>query len=284
MDSREKNTSLLEEDTNSKTTYMRYSEYLASIISNFSEEHVDKEIDNTAKIAKALGISKADMMNMCIIFNPEEDDLPDWQNYISKDKLKGVESATLYTVDSIKLVETHNSGITYLWFANYEDASLYINIVKGVVDESQCSSESNTLLEDTSDKINLDYKNLEIEVCVREGNPNGYYDSDFGNWLPDDDEFDDIKIDYTYKVDKDDVLNYLEENCITDADRPDWYDIDNEEADKWTIEHFDELFNKYKDKVLDYFEDAAREEAEDKYKYDYDSVDWDLMPGGHDDI
>lgn len=275
---------ILVEGIYSKVDCITYDEYVESLLNNLPEEQIDKELEIDSRIARALKVSKAHMNDMYIIVDTEDEYSPDWQNYTTKDKLKGVESATLYTVDSIKLVETHNSGITYLWFANHEDATLYTNIVKGIVDESKGESKSDTLLEGTSDKIDLEYKNLEIEVCVREGNPNGYYDSDFGNWLPDDDEFDNVKIDYTYKVDKDDVINYLEENCITDADRPDWYDIDNEEADKWTIEHFDELFSKYIDNILDYFEDEAREEAEEKYKYDYDSVDWDLMPGGHDDI
>ena len=74
------------------------------------------------------------------------------------------------------------------------------------------------------------------------------------------------------KVDKDDIINYLAEECVTLSDKDDWYDIDNEEADKWVIDNFDMLVNKYRYKILDHFEDAAKEEAHNKYSFNTEEI------------
>lgn len=258
---------LLVEGIDSKVDCITYDEYIESLLNNLPEEQIDKELEIDSRIARALKVSKAYMKDMCIIVDTEDEYSPDWQNYSSKDRVRGVESAFLYTVNEIKIVETHDSGITYLWFANSSDATLYIDSVRGDIKECKDASKEDQLLEDKSEKIELEYPDLEIEAVVRRGNPAGYYDKDFGNWLPDEDEFDTVKVDYTYKVDKDDIINYLAEECVTLSDKDDWYDIDNEEADKWVIDNFDMLVNKYRYKILDHFEDAAKEEAHNKYSF-----------------
>ena len=89
-------------------------------------------------------------------------------------------------------------------------------------------------------------------------------------------------VDWTYTVDKDDVITFLYEDCITEQDVSSWYEMSDEDAEAWVIEHFDELFEKYRSNILEHWEEDAAEDAAEKYDSD-DYVDWDSMPGGHDD-
>lgn len=113
------------------------------------------------------------------------------------------------------------------------------------------------------DKIDLEYKKLDLEDRV---------------------------IDWTYEVDKEDLYTFIFEDCIDEEDFPviaeDEFDPNNEEDWNsfitWLEENFDKIFSKYENKILDHFRNRAIEDAEINYNPN-DFVDWDLMPGGHDD-
>jgi hypothetical protein len=87
--------------------------------------------------------------------------------------------------------------------------------------------------------------------------------------------------DYTYEVDKDDVITFLWESCLTDEDlilisegAVSQADLDAltviECSDIWEDrmnKFFDDLFNKYEKQILDYFEDEATEACQDETSY-----------------
>lgn len=127
------------------------------------------------------------------------------------------------------------------------------------------------------DTIELEYKDLCFTQCGAQ--------RDVDDW----DEWDRCE-DWIYEVDKDDLYTYIYESCIDEDDYPQWCvdefdpnnDADWKKFETWLDDNFDEVFNKYQQKILDNYEDCAKEQAAEEYD-PYDYVDWDSMPGGHDD-
>ena len=134
-----------------------------------------------------------------------------------------------------------------------------------------------------TEKIDLEYTDLEIEYVTRHGNPTGYYDSALGGWLPDEDETATTTIRYTYEVDKDAVITLIIENYLTETDCVELDNIEDTTALREFVEkNFDLFFTKYEEQILSYYYDDAVEDAESDYD-PRDYIDWDSMPGGHDD-
>lgn len=125
--------------------------------------------------------------------------------------------------------------------------------------------------------IDIEYSNLEFTQC---GNQR-----DADDW----DECDRC-VDWTYEVDKDDLYTFIFESCIDETDFPEAFDDDfdpNNAGDwskfeSWLDDNFDAIYAKYEDKILENWEEDAAEQATQDYDPD-DYVDWDSMPGGHDD-
>lgn len=143
--------------------------------------------------------------------------------------------------------------------------------------ERQPMKEKETHLSESTEKetIDLDYTGMYIDVCTRRGNPTGYYNTSIGGWLPDDDDTCTVKIDYTYTVDKNDVLEFLADMCIkhefTEKQIKDHDDDWDEFVDTYVNDHFDELMEKYHNQLLDYFyEDAYDQAEEENYSSYYD--------------
>ena len=114
--------------------------------------------------------------------------------------------------------------------------------------------------ESVSDKVELEYEDLDIG---------------------------DYEIDWTYKVDREDILGYLADyayekapgyDTMSDEEFDKWCDT---EYDKWLDENLDDLIEQYKEQLLDFYLDDALEDACCNYD-PMDDVDWDMMPGGHD--
>ena len=126
------------------------------------------------------------------------------------------------------------------------------------------------------DKIDLEYEDLEF---TQVGNQR-----DVDDW----DEWDRV-VNWIYEVDKEDVYQFIF-NCMTQEDFPDSIspdmDPNNEEEWKlfvtWLDDNFDDMFTKYKDEILDNWKEEAIEDAQENYNHE-DYIDWDSMPGGHDD-
>lgn len=125
--------------------------------------------------------------------------------------------------------------------------------------------------------IELEYKNLEFTQYGPQ--------RDVDDW----DEWDRC-MDWTYEVDKDDLYTFIFESCIDETDFPeafeDEFDPNNPEHwarfESWLDDNFDAIYTKYEEKILENWEEDAAEEAAEEYDPD-DYVDWDSMPGGHDD-
>lgn len=143
--------------------------------------------------------------------------------------------------------------------------------------EIQLMKEKETHLSEATEKetVDLDYTGMYIDVCTRRGNPTGYYNTSIGGWLPDDDDTCTVKIDYTYTVDKKDVLDFLADMCIehefTEEQIKDHDDDWDEFVDTYVNDHFNELMEKYHNQLLDYFYEDAQDQAEEEnYNSYYD--------------
>ena len=123
---------------------------------------------------------------------------------------------------------------------------------------------------DGKEMVDLYYENLEFE---QNGPVN--WDGDYDSW--------DVTVDWTIEVEREDIETFLFESCIDETDVSNWGEMSDEEAIKWVSDNFEELFEKYHDLILDYWRDDAIDDAQEKYDAN-DYVDWDSMPGGHDDI
>lgn len=122
----------------------------------------------------------------------------------------------------------------------------------------------NTKMND--EQIELEYSGLQIDYPVPEVDDGGYYDSNFGAYLPRN-EGKEIKllVDWTYTVDKEEVLSVLAdlgevqyELHMDDLSEDDYLDK--------VEENFDILFDQYKDEIMKYFKPFARDDAEEHYE------------------
>lgn len=181
-----------------------------------------------------------------------------------------------YNVGTIKAIREHE-GIQYQVEWDYSDGDyvewLYGDEITHWVDVNENLTESAPKKE----TIELEYKDLEFTQCGPQ--------RDVDDW----DEWDRC-MDWTYEVDKDDLYTFIFESCIDESDFPeafeDEFDPNNPEHwarfESWLDDNFDAIYTKYEEKILENWEEDAREEAEEEYDPD-DYVDWDSMPGGHDD-
>lgn len=126
-----------------------------------------------------------------------------------------------------------------------------------------------TLKEDMNEYVDINYDDLTVIISPS-------YDKGSHEW---DEE---ITIEWSYSVDKQDVITLLYEDLIDENDYPEIDDVSTEEAIDWIDYNFDKLFDKYAKDIKEYFREDAQEDANHNYD-EYDYVDWDMMPGGHDD-
>lgn len=145
------------------------------------------------------------------------------------------------------------------WFAGRK----YIS--RSSIEYGQKELEERQLMED---RITLEYPDL---VFLYQGPQR-----DVDDW----DEYE-VTQDWSIDVATNDIIDYLCEDCVTDEDVTNWYEMFSTEQTDWVKKHFDELFDKYKQQILDHWEEDAVEDAETNYD-PKDYVDWDSMPGGHD--
>ncbi len=152
------------------------------------------------------------------------------------------------------------------------------------IEDSKSVNDDCTLTESQSNEtVELYYDELFVEVVTRRGNPSGYYDRSLGGWLPDDDETEEIKISYEYEVDKEDIVTFIIESCMSEEDFSEYETATDEEVNEFVLSNFDDLYSKYEKKILDYYYDDAVDKAQEEY-YDngfYESVE---EPTGCDNI
>ena len=136
-----------------------------------------------------------------------------------------------------------------------------------------------TMTESTESKQVIEtiyYSDLPIELNI--GNPRGYYDETFGNWLPDD-RYVTAHVDWYYDVPKYDIDEVLGDLLIKDSPRGQFENLSDDEFWTYIEDHYDELFKKYETQIEDKFRDAAIEQAAEKIDWDsygepdYDDID-----------
>ena len=155
-------------------------------------------------------------------------------------------------------------------FATEADAYEWIDsqMNESIARVSRTSTHSTKICEAKVDKVDLEYNNLEF---TQTGNQR-----DADDW----DEWERC-VDWTYRVDKDDLITFLAEDCITEEDLKDLDTLPSEEIDRWIIDNFDELFEKYNKKILDNWEEEAIEDATENYA---DDGYWDDDPYYYQDL
>ncbi len=128
------------------------------------------------------------------------------------------------------------------------------------------------------DQIEFEYEDLEVTLQGAK--------RDVDDW-----DEEDVRVDYTYRVDKNDVATDLWDNFLTEedvADVPGGFDTleDNTAWENFLETHFDELVEKYYTQLLDFYRADAIEEYEAKYSLeDYrDDVAWDHANSRVDDL
>ena len=124
----------------------------------------------------------------------------------------------------------------------------------------------NTVNDET---VTLEYDSLPIEVVTKRGKPGGYYDYGMGQWYPDDDTLETLFVSWDYDVDKQTVIEYLQDMPEVEVDLR-YGEISDAEYDKAIIDNFDILVDKYNKKLRSYFRDDAIEDAQKNFSYDYE--------------
>ena len=112
---------------------------------------------------------------------------------------------------------------------------------------------------DDKETVDLFYDDLYVEVYFGDTDwETGYGEEEFSG-----------KIDYTYTVDIQDVIEFLEDFLY--SREPEYAKIeDDDEAYKWIYDHFNELFDKYEKDILEYFREDAEDDAQNnEYIEDY---------------
>ena len=154
----------------------------------------------------------------------------------------------------MKVVDKHNKKQKGL------PALSTLNTDAGDVETGIQFFNSSTMSEDYQKKpweetIELYYPELTFEIYVG-GNPNGYYNTHLGGWLPDDPEEVTITTDWTYSVLKDSVIDFLRDEESVQEEF-DFENLSDEEYIKAIEDNLDDLVLEYEDKLLDNFYDDA---------------------------
>lgn len=151
-------------------------------------------------------------------------------------------------------------------FSSKENTLYWASRCEPLVEEYKMSKNKTSNL---NESVELEYRDLPIEILISRGTPGGYYSPSLGNWLPDEGETEEVEVDYTYHADKQEVEELLADYCAEDG----WIDehegYTDEELYQYVSDNLDELVTKYKEELLKAFEEKAIEAAEEEHWDDY---------------
>lgn len=131
------------------------------------------------------------------------------------------------------------------------------------------------LVESIDDTVDLEYSDLTVTYDTRPSSWNMWTDGD--DW-----EEHERKMDYTLTVDKEEIVTFLIEECVSEDDVPNMSQMSDDELEQFIINNFDNLFTKYEQIIKDKWEEEATERATEHYlenKDYYDEPDYELMYG-----
>lgn len=120
---------------------------------------------------------------------------------------------------------------------------------------------------DGKEKADLQYEDIEVDIIEWNSNP-------WANPGWDYEVTDTYRVDHTYTVDLEDIVNYIYENIDWKKEDPDnllTYDEDTLVA--YIKENLSRLIDEFEDEILDYYRDSAEQEARDEFEVpepDYD--------------
>lgn len=113
---------------------------------------------------------------------------------------------------------------------------------------------------DGKEKADLQYEDIEVDIIEWNSNP-------WANPGWDYEVTDTYRVDHTYTVDLDDIINYIYENIDWKKEDPDkllTYDEDTLVA--YIKENLSRLIDEFEDEILDYYRDSAEQEARDEFE------------------
>ena len=204
--------------------------------------------------------------------NIQEDAKSDWMRLVNKHKKKQRGLPALSNLNTDAGNVEHNIEMFNMMQPNSMPTADSSN---GNTVSSEGCCESYQLQEShDQDVVVLDYENIPVEVVTRHGNSSGYYSSSFGNRLPDEDDTTEILIDWEYEVDKQDIIEYLQDRddifVALDIDP----EVDDDSLNNAIIENFDNLLEKFEADIKEYFYDSAVSSAQENYEYEEDYPDY----------
>ena len=184
----------------------------------------------------------------------------DWLKIVNKHKKKQKGLPALSTLNTNAGNVEHNIEMFNMM---QPDGLVSVDSVNGNVGMGES-------METKTEYVTLHYNDLPIEVVTKYGNPGGYYSSSFGNWLPDDDETKEILVDWVYKADRIEVIEFLQDLDEVLIDLGLDLDVDDDILYASLEQNFDQLVEKYDEALKHYFHDRAVSDAQDHYEYQED--------------
>ena len=134
-----------------------------------------------------------------------------------------------------------------------------------------------------NEQIELEYSGLLIDYPIEDKDDGGYYDSNFGAYLPHNEGKEiKLRVDWTYTVDRNEVIEVLADLGPVQMDLH-MDEVAPEEYIAAVDANFEDLLDEYKSFVLKHFKPFARDDAEENYQMTSDSEDY-LVPHRHEDI
>lgn len=136
-------------------------------------------------------------------------------------------------------------------------------------------STDENIVDSIDDTVDLEYSDLTVTYDTRPSSWNMWTDGD--DW-----EEHERKMDYTLTVDKEDIITFLIEQCVSEDDVPNMSQMSDDELEQFITNNFDKLFTKYEQIIKDEWEEEATERATEQYLENqdyYDEPDYELMYG-----
>ena len=197
----------------------------------------------------------------------QEDAKSAWMKIVDKHKKKQKGLPALSTLNTNAGNVEHNINMFNMM---QPDGNMSVDASNGNISGDACCESYSLHESNEHETVTLEYENIPVEVVTRSGNPSGYYSTSFGNWLPDDDETAELLITWNYEVDKQDVIEYLQELdelfVFFNIDP----NIDDESLNNFIQDNFDTIVEKFDDNIKEYFYDYAVRNARENYVYEDD--------------
>ena len=205
--------------------------------------------------------------------NMQENAKVDWMKIVNRHKKKQKGLPALSKLNTNAGNVEHNIKMFNMM---QPDGSASVDASSGNISSGDCCE--SYITEDAASKVVLKYDRLPVEVPTKGGTYGGYYSSDFGNYLPDTGNSTDLLVEWEYKIDKQDVVEYLQEKPEVLSYLNLDYDVDEDMIAQKIKDNFDKLVVEFNEDLKDEFYEDAVKDAQENYKYEEDDsyLDYDL--------